>query len=67
MPCWLVITNAESLRLRYRDAAARAAGAARLRPILMTSIAMVAGMLPMASGLGESGEQTAPLGHAVHR
>ena len=63
----LVITNAEALRLRYRDAvaAARTAGAARLRPILMTSIAMIAGMLPMASGLGESGEQTAPLGRAV--
>ena len=63
----LVVTNAESLRLRYRDAvaAARVAGASRLRPILMTSIAMIAGMLPMASGLGESGEQTAPLGRAV--
>jgi multidrug efflux pump subunit AcrB len=63
----LVITNAESLRLRYRDAvaAARVAGAARLRPILMTSIAMVVGMVPMASGLGEAGEQTAPLGRAV--
>jgi multidrug efflux pump subunit AcrB len=63
----LVVTNAESLRLRYRDAvaAARVAGAARLRPILMTSIAMIAGMLPMASGLGDSGEQTAPLGRAV--
>jgi len=63
----LVVTNAETLRLRYRDAvaAARTAGAARLRPILMTSIAMIAGMLPMASGLGESGEQTAPLGRAV--
>ena len=63
----LVVTNAESLRLRYHDAvaAARVAGASRLRPILMTSIAMIAGMLPMASGLGESGEQTAPLGRAV--
>ncbi len=63
----LVVTNAETLRLRYRDAvvAVRTAGAARLRPILMTSIAMIAGMLPMASGLGESGEQTAPLGRAV--
>jgi multidrug efflux pump subunit AcrB len=63
----LVVTNAESLRLRYRDAVAgaRVAGAARLRPILMTSIAMIAGMLPMALGLGESGEQTAPLGRAV--
>nr|GFA82289.1 hypothetical protein [Tanacetum cinerariifolium] len=62
----LIVTNAESLRLRYRDAlaAARLAGAARLRPVLMTSIAMVAGMLPMASGLGESGEQSAPLGRA---
>ncbi|HEY9260063.1 efflux RND transporter permease subunit, partial [Chitinophaga sp.] len=34
-------------------------------PILMTSIAMVAGMIPMASGLGEAGDQTAPLGRAV--
>ncbi|WP_020597230.1 efflux RND transporter permease subunit [Spirosoma panaciterrae] len=63
----LLVTNAESLRLRYRDAraAARVAGAARLRPILMTALAMIAGMIPMASGLGESGEQTAPLGRAV--
>src|SRR6059058_187484 len=37
----------------------------RLRPILMTSAAMIAGMIPMALGLGESGEQTAPLGRAV--
>ena len=34
----------------------------RLRPILMTSFAMIAGMIPMAIGLGEGGEQTAPLG-----
>ncbi|WP_338875313.1 efflux RND transporter permease subunit [Spirosoma sp. SC4-14] len=63
----LLVTNAEFLRLRYRDArsAARMAGAARLRPILMTALAMIAGMIPMASGLGESGEQTAPLGRAV--
>jgi multidrug efflux pump subunit AcrB len=37
----------------------------RLRPILMTSLAMIAGMIPMALGLGEGGEQTAPLGRAV--
>ena len=37
----------------------------RTRPILMTSLAMIAGMLPMASGLGEGGDQTAPLGRAV--
>ena len=37
----------------------------RLRPILMTSFAMLAGMMPMALGLGEGGEQSAPLGRAV--
>ena len=37
----------------------------RLRPLLMTSFAMIAGMMPMALGLGEGGEQTAPLGRAV--
>lgn len=63
----LIVTNAEHLRLEYKNAltAARVSGAVRLRPILMTSIAMVVGMLPMASGLSESGEQTAPLGIAV--
>ncbi|SDM65337.1 efflux RND transporter permease subunit [Siphonobacter aquaeclarae] len=63
----LLVTNAEMLRLKYRSAeeGARVAGASRLRPILMTALAMVAGMIPMASGLGESGEQTAPLGRAV--
>jgi multidrug efflux pump subunit AcrB len=41
------------------------AATSRLRPILMTSLAMIAGMLPMALGLGEGGEQSAPLGRAV--
>jgi multidrug efflux pump subunit AcrB len=45
--------------------AAVAGAASRLRPILMTSCAMIAGMLPMAIGLGEGGSQTAPLGRAV--
>ena len=39
--------------------------ASRLRPIVMTSAAMLAGMLPMALGMGEGGSQTAPLGRAV--
>lgn len=63
----LIVTNAEKLRLEYKDvprAAVTAAGL-RLRPILMTSLAMIAGMIPMASGLGEAGDQTAPLGRAV--
>jgi multidrug efflux pump subunit AcrB len=45
--------------------AAVAAASGRLRPVLMTSLAMIAGMLPMAFGWGEGGEQTAPLGRAV--
>lgn len=63
----LLITNAEELRLHSGDAlkAAREAAGTRLRPILMTSVAMVVGMIPMASGLGEGGDQAAPLGRAV--
>lgn len=63
----LLITNAEKLRLENHDArrSALEGTSIRLRPILMTSIAMVAGMIPMASGLGEAGDQTAPLGRAV--
>jgi len=63
----LIVTNAEKLRPEYRDAnkAAIVAASIRLRPILMTSLAMIAGMVPMASGMGEAGEQTAPLGRAV--
>jgi multidrug efflux pump subunit AcrB len=45
--------------------AALDAGFTRLRPVLMTALAMIIGMIPMALGLGESGEQNAPLGRAV--
>ena len=53
------LENADSL------AAALDAGASRLRPVLMTALAMIVGMLPMSLGLGEGGEQNAPLGRAV--
>jgi len=46
-------------------AAALEAGATRIRPVLMTALAMIIGMIPMALGLGEGGEQNAPLGRAV--
>ena len=45
--------------------AARRAGFTRFRPVLMTALAMIIGMMPMALGLGEGGEQNAPLGRAV--
>jgi multidrug efflux pump subunit AcrB len=45
--------------------AALEAGATRFRPVLMTALAMIIGMVPMALGLGEGGEQNAPLGRAV--
>jgi multidrug efflux pump subunit AcrB len=45
--------------------AALDAGLGRFRPVLMTALAMVIGMLPMALGLGDGGEQNAPLGRAV--
>jgi multidrug efflux pump subunit AcrB len=63
----LIVTNAEDLRLKYHDAsqAAKTSASIRLRPILMTGFAMIAGMIPMASGFGEAGDQTAPLGRAV--
>ena len=63
----LMVTNAENLRLEIGDTrkAVVLAANSRIRPILMTSIAMIAGMVPMASGLGEGGDQIAPLGQAV--
>jgi multidrug efflux pump subunit AcrB len=45
--------------------AAVAAGYTRVRPVLMTALAMIIGMVPMALGFGEGGEQNAPLGRAV--
>lgn len=64
----LLVTNAEQLRKENGGnalKAAREAASIRLRPIIMTSVAMIAGMLPMAIGHGESGEQVSPLGRAV--
>jgi multidrug efflux pump subunit AcrB len=63
----LLITNAEQLRKHSGNAitAATEAAALRMRPILMTALAMVVGMIPMASGLGEAGDQSSPLGRAV--
>ena len=63
----LLITNAEQIRKHNGNAfeAAKEATALRLRPILMTSIAMIAGMIPMATGHGEGGGQVAPLARAV--
>lgn len=63
----LVVTFANDQRKLGRDAttAALAAGMTRLRPVIMTALAMIIGMLPMSLGLGEGGEQNAPLGRAV--
>ena len=63
----LLVTFAERSRLEGASSSDAAVGGARsrLRAILMTSLAMIAGMAPMAIGLGEGGEQSAPLGRAV--
>jgi multidrug efflux pump subunit AcrB len=64
----LVVSFANEIRSRRDISALDAmieAGRTRLRPILMTAMAMILGMIPMALGLGEAGEQNAPLGRAV--
>jgi multidrug efflux pump subunit AcrB len=63
----LLVTFAEQNRRNGADpvSAARSAAAERLRPVLMTSLAMIAGMIPMALAIGRGSEETAPLGRAV--
>ncbi|HEY3852706.1 MAG TPA: efflux RND transporter permease subunit [Steroidobacteraceae bacterium] len=64
----ILVVNFARERLAAGDAPMRAAleaGISRFRPVLMTALAMLIGMLPMASGLGDGGEQNAPLGRAV--
>ena len=63
----LIISFSETRRIAGESAelAAREGAVSRLRPVLMTSIAMIAGMIPMALGLAEGGDRTAPLGIAV--
>jgi multidrug efflux pump subunit AcrB len=64
----LMVTFANDRRHENGDTAleaALAAGRTRLRPVIMTALAMIVGMLPMSLGLGEGGEQNAPLGRAV--
>jgi len=64
--CWVTFAN-ERLRYEGKDpfGAALSAGFTRLRPVVMTALAMILGMLPMSLGLGDGGEQNAPLGRAV--
>ena len=61
----VVFANDERLSGKNERDAALSAGFTRLRPICMTALAMVLGMLPMSLALGEGGEQNAPLGRAV--
>ena len=63
----LVVSFAKERLADHGDAvqAAIEAGFTRFRPVLMTALAMIIGMVPMALGLGEGGEQNAPLGRAV--
>ena len=63
----LIVTNAEHLRHEYKDPlkAATVAASLRFRPIMMTTLSMIVGMIPMATGIGEAGDESAPLGRAV--
>jgi multidrug efflux pump subunit AcrB len=63
----LVVSFAKEQMVEGKDpiAAALEAGSTRFRPVLMTALAMIIGMIPMALGLGDGGEQNAPLGRAV--
>jgi len=63
----LVVSFATTQLEEHGDAikAAIEAGATRFRPVIMTALAMIIGMVPMALGLGDGGEQNAPLGRAV--
>jgi len=61
----VVFANDERRENNDQRQAALAAGFTRMRPVVMTALAMIIGMLPMALGLGEGGEQNAPLGRAV--
>jgi multidrug efflux pump subunit AcrB len=63
----LVVSFAREKMSEHGDPreAALEAGSTRFRPVLMTALAMVIGMIPMALGLGEGGEQNAPLGRGV--
>ena len=61
----VTFANDERVEGKNSSAAALSAGFTRIRPVIMTALAMIVGMLPMALGLGEGGEQNAPLGRAV--
>jgi multidrug efflux pump subunit AcrB len=61
----VTFANDERMAGKGHTEAALSAGFTRLRPVLMTALAMIIGMLPMSLGLGEGGEQNAPLGRAV--
>jgi multidrug efflux pump subunit AcrB len=65
---FLLVDHAEKNRFKNKvtvKLAAFLAASSRLRPIIMTTLAMIAGMIPMAAGMGEGGDQVAPLGQAV--